>query len=215
VRLKENGSIIARNVRRVRKMTIERAIKLINKNNMLDGSDFSLALEIVLDTIETLQAENEQLKADCDRFKERLQISPYGDDKIDELDEALENYKFQYEQLKQENEQLQAQVARVREALTIANNYMPDIGHFCTCGQCKTCGTAINYAGYKYCLKCARVIIDEALSDTPVDYHNPADVEALRKAREAIKAAWSDGSVNAALEKASEALTAIDKAIGG
>mgnify|MGYP000860379861 CR=1 FL=1 len=39
--------------------------------------------------------------------------------------------------------------------------------------------------------------------------------EALRKAREAIKAAWSDGSVNAAMDKASEALTAIDKAIGG
>jgi len=39
--------------------------------------------------------------------------------------------------------------------------------------------------------------------------------EALRKAREAIRAAWSDGSVNAAMNKASEALTAIDKAIGG
>jgi predicted RNase H-like nuclease (RuvC/YqgF family) len=70
-----------------------------------------------------LQKENEQLKADCDRmlgevqeltmecnrFKERLQISPYGDDKIDELDEALENCKFQYEQLKLENEQLRIQ----------------------------------------------------------------------------------------------------------
>ena len=151
-------------------MTIERAIKLINKNNMLDGSDFSLALEIVLDTIEALQAENEQL---------------------------------------------QAQVARVREALIIANNYMPDIGQFCTCGKCKTCGTAINYAGYKYCLKCARGIIDAALSDTPADYHNPADVEALIMAMEAIKAAWSDGSANAAMDKASEALAEIDKVIGG
>jgi predicted RNase H-like nuclease (RuvC/YqgF family) len=83
------------------------------------------------DTIETLQQENEQLKADCDRmldevqeltkecnrFKERLQISPYGDDKIDELDEALENCKFQYEHLKQENEQLNAQVVQMREVL--------------------------------------------------------------------------------------------------
>jgi len=68
--------------------------------------------------------------------------------------------------LRQENEQLQAQVARVRDALTIANNYMPDVGHFCTCGKCKTCGTDINYAGYGYCLKCARDIIDAALSDT-------------------------------------------------
>jgi predicted nucleic acid-binding Zn-ribbon protein len=39
--------------------------------------------------------------------------------------------------------------------------------------------------------------------------------EALRKAREAIKAAWSDGSANAAMDKASEALAEIDKAIGG
>ena len=39
--------------------------------------------------------------------------------------------------------------------------------------------------------------------------------EALRKAREAIRAAWSDGSASAAMDKASEALAAIDKAIGG
>jgi hypothetical protein len=57
--------------------------------------------------------------------------------------------------------------------------------------------------------------LEPALSDTPADYHNPADVEALRKAREAIKAAWGDGSANAAMDKASEALTAIDKVIGG
>ena len=83
-------------------------------------------IEAMRKHIEALQQENEQLKADCDRmlgevqeltmecnhFKERLQISPYGDDKIDELDEALENCKFQYEQLKQENERLRAQVAR-------------------------------------------------------------------------------------------------------
>ena len=119
------------------------------------------------------------------------------------------------EALQAENEQLQAQVARMRDALIIANNYMPDIGHFCTCGKCKRCGADINYAGYKYCLKCARNIIDAALSDTPADYHNPADVEALIMAMEAIKAAWSDRSVNAALDKASEALTKIGKALGG
>lgn len=87
----------------------------------------------LFDTIEALQQENEQLKVDCDRmlgkvqeltmesnhFKERLQISPYGDDKIDELDEALENCKFQYEQLKQENEQLNVQVAQMRKALSL------------------------------------------------------------------------------------------------
>ena len=82
---------------------------------------------------------------------------------IDEAAEAIEA-------LQAENEQLRAQVARMREALTIANNYMPDVGQFCACGKCKTCGADINYAGYKYCLKCARNIIDAALSDTPADY---------------------------------------------
>jgi predicted RNase H-like nuclease (RuvC/YqgF family) len=93
-------------------------------------------IEAMRKHIEALQAENEQLKADCDRmlgevqeltmeynhFKERLQISPYGDDKIDELDEALENCKFQYEQLKQENKQLRAQVARYKEILEQASD---------------------------------------------------------------------------------------------
>ena len=106
-------------------------------------------------------------------------------------------------------------MAKTKKALIVANNYMPDIGHFCTCGQCKKCGANINYASYGYCLKCARAIIDAALSDTPADYHNPADVEALIMAREAIKAAWSDGNANAAMGKANKALAAIDKAIGG
>jgi len=117
------------------------------------------------------------------------------------------------EALQADNEQLQARAAQYRDALIIANNYMPDIGHFCTCGKCKRCGTDITYAGYGHCLKCARNIIDAALSDTSADYHNPADVEALIMAMEAIKAAWSDRSVNAALDKASEALTKISKAL--
>ena len=70
---------------------------------------------------------------------------------------------------------------------------MPDVGQFCACGKCKTCGADINYAGYEHCIKCARVIIDEALSDTPADYHNP------------------DGEM---CERCAE-LAEIDKAIGG
>ncbi len=50
-------------------MTLERAIKIIDKNNMLDGSDFSEALELVLDTIETLQQENKQLRAQLAEWK--------------------------------------------------------------------------------------------------------------------------------------------------
>ena len=154
----------------------------------------------------------------CDEMLHRLaqyESSGLTPERIRELQNAF-NILFESERQKQqENEQLRAQVARLREALTIANNYMPDVGQFCACGKCKTCGTDINYAGYGHCLKCARNIIDAALSDTPADYHNPADVEALIMAMEAIKAAWSDGSANAAMDKASEALAEIGKAIGG
>ena len=115
--------------------------------------------------------------------------------------------------LQQENERLQAQVARMREALIIANHRMPDVGQFCACGKCKTCGANINYVGYEYCVKCARVIIDEALSDTPADSHNPADVEALRKAREVLYSLRMDDYPG--FSAICEALTAINKAIGG
>ena len=109
----------------------EKLIEKLRKNNRMSGwTHIDRLIDEAAEAIEALQVENEQLKADCDRmlgkmqeltmkynyFKERLQISPYGDDKIDELDEALENYKFQYEQLKQENKQLRARVAQYREA---------------------------------------------------------------------------------------------------
>lgn len=174
---------------------LNRSIKVTASSLIPQLSKYGLDL---IDTIEALQQEN-------NGWRERY----------DELDAGHSRLFKDFCKLRQENEQLQAQVARMREALTIANNYMPDIGQFCACGKCKTCGADINYAGYEHCVKCARVIIDEALSDMPADYHNPADVEALIMAMEAIKAAWSDGSANAAMDKASEALTAVDKAIGG
>ncbi len=134
-----------------------------------------------------------------------------------ERDEMLK----QIEALQQENEQLQAQVARMREALIIANHRMPDVGQFCACGKCKTCGADINYVGYEHCVKCARVFIDEALSDTPADYHNPADVAALKKVREVfvqvqhdIDGAECRDDLDGIKGYIDEALAAIDK-IGG
>ena len=67
------------------------------------------------------------------------------------------------EALQQENEQLKAQVARVKNA--------------------------IQYVLYHLRRGGKSWIIDKlepAISDTPAEYHNPADVEALRKAREAL-----------------------------
>ena len=102
-------------------------------------------IEALRKHIEALQAENEQLQAQVARMRD---------------------IKCRYEDLCQK---LRAQVARLREAITVANNYMPDIGQFCACGKCKTCGADINYVGYVYCVKCARAIIDTALSDTPAE----------------------------------------------
>jgi hypothetical protein len=60
----------------------------------------------------------------------------------------------------------------------------------------------------------------EALSDTPADYHNPTDVETLRKAREAIQRAKENFEPYGEYEydvryDLEEALAEIDKAIGG
>jgi cell division protein FtsB len=47
------------------------------------------------------------------------------------------------------------------------------------------------------------------LSDTPTDYHNPADVEALKQARDIFKA------IKVPYKPIDDVLAAIDKAIGG
>lgn len=130
--------------------------------------------------------ELEQL--DFPRTIEALQQEVKGwEQRYDELDAGHSRLFKAFCGLKQENEQLQAQVTRYREALKVANNYIPDTGQFCACGNCKICGATISYAGYEYCISCARKIVDEALSSTSAAYHNPADVEVLQKAREAIK----------------------------
>jgi hypothetical protein len=96
--------------------------------------------DFILDLIDIIEA----LYMKYNHFKERLQISPYGDDKIDELDEALENCKFQYEQLKLENEQLRARVAQYREALEQTKGFIKGMGCYCNyegeyASQCQSC----------------------------------------------------------------------------
>jgi len=146
-------------------------------------------------------------------------------EEIKQLQKENNGWQERYYELDAGHSRLFKDFCKMRDALIIANNYMPDIGHFCTCGKCKRCETDINYAGYKYCLKCARNIIDAALSDTPADYHNPADVELLRKARKALHKGISELKVhckyfdNTPEEDACimmhEAVIEIDKAIGG
>ena len=87
-------------------------------------------------------------------------------------------------QLWQENERLNAQVARMREACILGYSYLSlifhraDIKNWNEVGMCS--------------VKDIKHVLNELESaykggNTPATYHNPADVEALRKAREAIK----------------------------
>ena len=115
---------------------------------------------------------------------------------IDELVDTIEAMRKHIEALQAENEQLQAQLESLR------------------CTSCGEIPATIGTDDGQYCEKCAEELDAVEVIDL-LSYHNPADVEALRKAREAIKAAWSDGSANAAMDKANKALAEIDKAIGG
>jgi predicted nucleic acid-binding Zn-ribbon protein len=51
------------------------------------------------------------LKKEVEEYKTRLEISPFGDDKVDELEEACDNLRFQ-------NEKLQEEIKILRENLS-------------------------------------------------------------------------------------------------
>jgi hypothetical protein len=63
--------------------------------------------------IESLKAENEILQEEIEKYENRLEISPYGDDKIDELEEAYNQQKFHYENLKSDNALLRKRMGGV------------------------------------------------------------------------------------------------------
>jgi hypothetical protein len=74
-----------------------------------------------------------------------------------------------------------------------------------------------------YANHCER-LVDDILKDTEkclagssAEYHNPADMAALKQASEALKMTWSetDEPWEIAQEKAHEAIATIDKQIGG
>jgi hypothetical protein len=120
-------------------------------------------------------------------------------------------------QLWQENERLNAQVARMREACILGYSYLSlifhraDIKNWNEVGMCsvKDIKHVLNELESAY--KCG---------NTPATYHNPADVEALRKAREAIQRAKENFEPYGEYEydvryDLEEALAEIGKAIGG
>lgn len=84
------------------------------------------------------------------------------------------------EALQQGNEQLKAQVARMREALEcVESDFVDGVGIV----ACAFCGkeNAKERGHHEFC-----VVGKDLTSIDTTDYHNPADVEALRKAREAL-----------------------------
>ena len=121
------------------------------------------------------------------------------------------------EALQQENERLRAQAARMREACILGYSYLSlifhraDIKNWNEVGMCS--------------VKDIKHVLNELESaykggNTPADYHNPADVEALRKTREAIQRAKENFEPYGEYEydvryDLEEALAEIDKVMGG
>lgn len=125
------------------------------------------------------------------------QLSKYGIDLIDTI-----------EALQQENEQLRAHVARMRGMLFELNEIAKDYAPW---------GNRYNGKGIGDIIQSADKLLD---ANTVQAYHNPADVEALRKAREAINGystcpyCWGvNGHAKGC--KFYEALQNIDVLIGG
>ncbi|MEN6312766.1 MAG: hypothetical protein ABFD25_00805 [Clostridiaceae bacterium] len=126
----------------------------------------------LLDTIEALQQENQQLKA-------RLLAGVIDSDLVKTYDgSALDKADRYIDKLEKQNEQLQAQTARTRGALTEAI-YTIRAGRLCSIGSINnTYESQISVAGVD--------IWEQTLSDTPAEFHNPADVATLGKARETL-----------------------------
>lgn len=85
--------------------------KIIQDSNSL----FPISKGIVVslcETIKALQYKVEDNTKTILRLEERLQKSPFGDDKIDELEEACDNLRFQNEKLQEEITVLREQFFR-------------------------------------------------------------------------------------------------------
>jgi hypothetical protein len=100
-----------------RELTIEQ-LKSFVQVQEVEG-EVKIPKDWVLELIDSAQ-ENEKLK-------ERLQISPYGDDKIDELEEALEHCKFQLKLKTDELTKLKNEIAKLYKAVCRVYDTTDDI----------------------------------------------------------------------------------------
>ncbi len=143
------------------KLTDEQIEMIRNKCADNDVTCCGTTIRHLLDTIEALQQEIEQLKGvsvQCARHTAGI------------IDLAAENVKLQ-----QENEQLQARAAMMREALKIADDKVRI--YETISGECGAMYVPLMNHGEISKIK-------EALSTTPIDYHNPADVAEIERLKD-------------------------------
>jgi FtsZ-binding cell division protein ZapB len=172
-------------------------------------------MSILFDTIEALQQEN-------NGWRERY----------DELDAGHSRLFKDFCKLQQENEQLRAQVARMMEALeSIKRLDKTEYTYYGARARNKNGELPPDGERWKTPMEIAMGVLS---TDIDQDYHNSADVEALRKAREALidyKTFLESFQCTCEpsnetypgvccerccrLNQAKQALAAIDKAIGG
>jgi FtsZ-binding cell division protein ZapB len=149
--------------------------KQIKKAKYHDSFEYEVTMDLV-DTIETLQQENEELQT---TVRERTKWWQ---------DEARYTIK-----LEQQVKQLKAQAAVMREALK-----------------------SIYYGPYQMHKGYVEILEEALATDAGKDYHNPADIEALKKAKYAIECLIKHYTGPAfSLLKYGKVIEAIDKAIGG
>jgi hypothetical protein len=151
----------------------------------------------------SMEEVQKQYKSTKKLYEQGLTVAPVDVKRVLDLYDTIEA-------LQQENEQLRAQVAKLQEVLRgIEKEYVNDFTDEELDEElCSRDNAILNYW------------VRPVLNYGTVDYHNPADVEALWKTREAIQRAKENFEPYGEYEydvryDLEEALAEIDKAIGG
>lgn len=80
------------------------------ENWQIDNERENQILKIATETLSALLSENKDLKERIERLEERLCISPYGDDNIDQLEEVIKYKEDEINKLSTENYNLRQQL---------------------------------------------------------------------------------------------------------
>jgi hypothetical protein len=187
---------------------------------LLQAKEITMPRVWILEMLNTIKAQQEEIgRLKFELEKQTEAVRDYGEAFEQLVTEKDTPSKNPMSALKQENELLHAWLVRCREALIKArealgtlhdeaNSYLSDEGdwRYGNCGGCCICEETLP-------------AIDDALSYTPIDYHNPVDIEALKLIKESLETistcpyCWGVGGHSAEC-KIAKALAAIEQ-IGG